>query len=44
MNDPAGFLDRLQHELPDACGPRPKMLLLNFPANPTAQVVDARFF
>ena len=43
MNDPAGFLDRLQHELP-TMHPRPKMLLLNFPANPTAQTVDRAFF
>ncbi len=43
MNDPAGFLDRLQHELP-TMRPRPKMLLLNFPANPTAQTVDRAFF
>jgi alanine-synthesizing transaminase len=43
MNDPAGFLDRLQHELP-TMHPRPKMLLLNFPANPTAQTVDRTFF
>jgi alanine-synthesizing transaminase len=43
MNDPAGFLDRLQHELP-SMRPRPKMLLLNFPANPTAQTVDRAFF
>src|SRR6202020_1223405 len=43
MNDPAGFLDRLQHELP-SMQPRPKMLLLNFPANPTAQTVDRAFF
>ena len=43
MNDPAGFLERLQHELP-AMRPRPKMLLLNFPANPTAQTVDRAFF
>jgi alanine-synthesizing transaminase len=43
MNDPGGFLDRLQHELP-SMRPRPKMLLLNFPANPTAQTVDRAFF
>jgi alanine-synthesizing transaminase len=43
MNDPATFLDRLQHELP-SMQPRPKMLLLNFPANPTAQTVDRAFF
>ncbi len=43
MNDPAGFLDRLQHDLP-TMHPRPKMLLLNFPANPTAQTVDRAFF
>src|SRR3954471_13142812 len=43
MNDPAGFLDRLQHELPQM-RPRPKMLLLNFPANPTAQTVTREFF
>ena len=43
MNDPNGFLDRLQHELP-TMRPRPKMLLLNFPANPTAQTVTREFF
>src|ERR1700727_2625731 len=43
MNDPAGFLDLLKHELP-SIHPRRKMLLLNFPANPTAQTVDRAFF
>lgn len=43
MNDPDGFLDRLQQELP-ALRPRPKMMILNFPSNPTAQVVDRAFF
>ncbi len=43
MTDPEAFLDRLQHELP-TMQPRPKMLLLNFPSNPTAQTVTRDFF
>lgn len=43
MNDPSTFLERLRHELP-AMRPRPRMLLLNFPSNPTAQTVTREFF
>ena len=42
MTDPDGFLDHLKHELP-GMRPRPKMLLLNFPSNPTAQTVTRDF-
>src|SRR5271167_2815544 len=37
------LLERLEHELPKM-NPRPKVLILNFPANPTTQCVDLRFF
>lgn len=36
-------LARLEHELP-RMEPRPKLLILNFPANPTTQCVDLPFF
>ena len=37
------MLERLEHDLP-AMQPRPKLLILNFPANPTTQCVDLSFF
>src|SRR5579864_5125561 len=37
------LLERLEHELPRMT-PRPKLLILNFPANPTTQCVDLHFF
>jgi alanine-synthesizing transaminase len=41
--DPATLLAKLEYDLPRMV-PRPKMLILNFPANPTAQCVDLPFF
>jgi alanine-synthesizing transaminase len=41
--DPATLLAKLEYDLP-RMQPRPKMLILNFPANPTAQCVDLPFF
>ena len=41
--DEASLLAKLEYELP-RMQPRPKMLILNFPANPTAQCVDLPFF
>jgi alanine-synthesizing transaminase len=41
--DEAALLARLEYELP-RMQPRPKMLILNFPANPTAQCVELSFF
>ena len=37
------LLERLEHDLPKM-QPRPKVLILNFPANPTTQCVDLPFF
>ncbi|MDP9039986.1 MAG: alanine transaminase [Acidobacteriota bacterium] len=37
------MIARLEYELPRA-EPRPKLLILNFPANPTAQCVSLSFF
>ena len=37
------FLAELEHTVP-LMYPRPKMLILNFPANPTTQCVDLAFF
>jgi len=37
------FFAELQKAIRD-CWPRPKMLLLNFPSNPTTQCVDLEFF
>src|ERR1700755_2002516 len=37
------FLAELEHAVP-LMYPRPKMLILNFPANPTTQCVDLKFF
>jgi alanine-synthesizing transaminase len=39
----AALLETLEHELP-RMQPRPKLLILNFPANPTTQCVDLSFF
>src|SRR5260370_25182685 len=41
--DEASLLAKLEYELP-RMQPRPKMLILNFPANPTAQCVELPFF
>jgi alanine-synthesizing transaminase len=41
--DEATLLATLEHELP-RMNPRPKLLILNFPANPTTQCVDLSFF
>jgi len=40
---PEEILARLEYELPKMV-PRPKILILNFPANPTTQCVDLPFF
>jgi alanine-synthesizing transaminase len=37
------LIARIEHELP-RMQPRPKLLILNFPANPTTQCVDLSFF
>src|ERR1035437_2054515 len=39
----AALLETLEHEL-RRIQPRPKLLILNFPANPTTQCVDLSFF
>jgi len=41
--DEATLIETLERELP-IMNPRPKMLILNFPANPTTQCVDLSFF
>ncbi len=41
--DEASLLAKLEDELP-RMQPRPKMLIVNFPANPTAQCVELSFF
>src|SRR5664279_6211166 len=41
--DEATLLATLERELP-RMNPRPKLLILNFPANPTTQCVDVAFF
>ena len=41
--DGDGLIARLEDELP-RMQPRPKMLILNFPANPTTQCVELSFF
>lgn len=41
--DATTLLERLEYELP-RMQPRPKMLILNFPANPTTQCVELSFF
>jgi len=41
--DGDALFERLAYELP-RMAPRPKLLILNFPANPTTQCVDLSFF
>ena len=41
--DEASLIERLEHDLP-LMSPRPKLLILNFPANPTTQCVTLSFF
>ncbi|HEV2578073.1 MAG TPA: alanine transaminase [Acidobacteriaceae bacterium] len=41
--DQASLLEKLDHDL-RRMEPRPKILILNFPANPTTQCVDLPFF
>ena len=41
--DQASLLAKLEYDLP-RMEPRPKVLILNFPANPTAACVDLEFF
>ena len=41
--DEVSLLEKLDHDL-RRMEPRPKILILNFPANPTTQCVDLRFF
>ncbi|HZY72934.1 MAG TPA: alanine transaminase [Edaphobacter sp.] len=41
--DADALLTKLEHDLP-LMQPRPKLLILNFPANPTTQCVDLPFF
>src|SRR5580658_8567382 len=41
--DQTALLEKLEYELP-RMSPRPKILILNFPANPTAMCVDLSFF
>jgi alanine-synthesizing transaminase len=41
--DEETLITTLEHELP-RMNPRPKMLILNFPANPTTQCVELSFF
>ncbi len=43
IHDPTAFLDELERALP-TMQPRPKILLLNFPSNPTTQCVTPAFF
>ncbi len=41
--DETALIEKLEHELP-RMQPRPKLLILNFPANPTTQCVSLAFF
>jgi alanine-synthesizing transaminase len=43
VTDQEQLIAQLEHELP-RMSPRPKLLILNFPANPTTQCVDLSFF
>jgi alanine-synthesizing transaminase len=43
IHDTEAFLAELERTIP-LLYPRPKMLILNFPANPTTQCADLRFF
>jgi alanine-synthesizing transaminase len=41
--DEASLIEKLEYDLP-RMNPRPKLLILNFPANPTTQCVSLAFF
>jgi alanine-synthesizing transaminase len=41
--DETSLIEKLEHDLP-RMSPRPKLLILNFPANPTTQCVTLSFF
>ena len=43
IHDTQSFLAELEHVIPQMY-PKPKMLILNFPANPTTQCVELSFF
>ena len=43
MQSENGFFGELQRSIQE-CWPRPKMLVISFPSNPTAQCVDLEFF
>ncbi len=43
MTPEYNFLEELKKAIRD-CSPKPKMLILNFPSNPTTQCVDLAFF
>ena len=43
MHNTDEFLEELERAIPQT-NPRPKMLILNFPSNPTTHVVDLKFF
>lgn len=43
MDSEEGFLEGLQQAIRDSI-PKPKMMILGFPSNPTAQCVDLSFF
>ena len=43
IDDTQSFLAELEHSIPQMY-PKPKMLILNFPANPTTQCVEVSFF
>ncbi len=42
-SDESSLIEKLEYELP-RMSPRPKLLILNFPANPTTQCVSLSFF
>ncbi|MBA3995894.1 MAG: alanine transaminase [Candidatus Accumulibacter sp.] len=43
MTEDVDFLDELQRVIAE-CTPKPKMMILGFPSNPTARCVDLAFF
>ena len=43
MTEDVDFLDELQRAIAE-CSPKPKMMILGFPSNPTARCVDLAFF
>lgn len=43
MTEDVDFLDELQRVIAE-CAPKPKMMILGFPSNPTARCVDLAFF